>query len=116
MSVSAFLNICGFSRSPVPNKAGLLVGAALACTLFFTIIAQAEANDGTSGPATYPAGGSRSFYIANDTFWRDGEPLQIISGSLHYSRVPPEVRRMHFDVSHYSTAHPKVGAYSELPA
>ena len=31
-----------------------------------------------------------SFKIANDELLRDGKPIQIRSGSLHYSRVPHE--------------------------
>lgn len=36
---------------------------------------------------------TRSFTIAEDKFWKDGQPFQIISGSLHYYRVPPEYWR-----------------------
>ncbi|CDO97907.1 unnamed protein product [Coffea canephora] len=32
----------------------------------------------------------RSFEIADDKFWRDGEQFQIIGGDLHYFRVLPE--------------------------
>lgn len=31
------------------------------------------------------------FEIADDTFWKDGKPFQIIGGDLHYFRVLPEV-------------------------
>jgi hypothetical protein len=31
---------------------------------------------------------ARSFKLHNDTFLVDGKPLQIMSGSIHYSRVP----------------------------
>lgn len=36
--------------------------------------------------------GMRSFSIdyRNDCFRKDGEPFQYISGSIHYSRVPPD--------------------------
>lgn len=30
------------------------------------------------------------FEIADDTFWKDGKPFQIIGGDLHYFRVLPE--------------------------
>ncbi|GAB4842544.1 Beta-galactosidase 17 [Ancistrocladus abbreviatus] len=33
---------------------------------------------------------ARKFEIADDMFWRDGEPFQIIGGDLHYFRVLPE--------------------------
>eukprot|EP00755_Sulcionema_specki_P018290 Sspe_Gene.66532::Locus_39300_Transcript_1_2_Confidence_0.667_Length_1066::g.66532::m.66532/K12309/GLB1, ELNR1; beta-galactosidase len=34
------------------------------------------------------AGAERSFVVRNNQFVKDGVPMQIISGSLHYSRVP----------------------------
>ena len=34
---------------------------------------------------------ARKFEIANDMFWKDGQPFQIIGGDLHYFRVLPEV-------------------------
>lgn len=37
---------------------------------------------------------NRKFEIANDRFWKDGEPFQIIGGDVHYFRVHPEV--LHF--------------------
>jgi len=36
---------------------------------------------------------SRSFRIANDTFWKDGEPFIIRAGSLHYFRIPRQYWR-----------------------
>ncbi|KAM7480561.1 hypothetical protein LguiA_028774 [Lonicera macranthoides] len=33
---------------------------------------------------------NRKFGIANDMFWKDGEPFRIIGGDLHYFRVLPE--------------------------
>ncbi|KAH1219314.1 hypothetical protein AAZX31_13G331100 [Glycine max] len=33
---------------------------------------------------------NRKFEIANDRFWKDGEPFQIIGGDVHYFRVHPE--------------------------
>ncbi|XP_027340911.1 beta-galactosidase 17 isoform X2 [Abrus precatorius] len=33
---------------------------------------------------------NRNFEIADDMFWKDGEPFQIIGGDLHYFRVHPE--------------------------
>ncbi|MBA0807609.1 hypothetical protein Gohar_023403 [Gossypium harknessii] len=35
--------------------------------------------------------GVRKFEIAEDKFWKDGKPFQIIGGDLHYFRVLPEV-------------------------
>ncbi|PIN09321.1 Beta-galactosidase [Handroanthus impetiginosus] len=32
----------------------------------------------------------RKFLIAEDMFWKDGEPFRIIGGDLHYFRVHPE--------------------------
>nr|KJB56911.1 hypothetical protein B456_009G141300 [Gossypium raimondii] len=34
--------------------------------------------------------GVRKFEIAEDKFWKDGKPFQIIGGDLHYFRVLPE--------------------------
>jgi len=34
---------------------------------------------------------ARSFGITNNTFLRDGSPFRILSGSLHYHRVLPEL-------------------------
>ncbi|XP_030968113.1 beta-galactosidase 17-like [Quercus lobata] len=33
---------------------------------------------------------TQKFEIANDMFWKDGQPFQIIGGDLHYFRVLPE--------------------------
>ncbi|KAK7854829.1 beta-galactosidase 17 [Quercus suber] len=33
---------------------------------------------------------AQKFEIANDMFWKDGQPFQIIGGDLHYFRVLPE--------------------------
>lgn len=33
---------------------------------------------------------NKKFEIANDMFWKDGEPFRIIGGDLHYFRVHPE--------------------------
>lgn len=33
----------------------------------------------------------RKFEVAEDMFWKDGEPFQIIGGDVHYFRVLPEV-------------------------
>ncbi|KAK6125040.1 hypothetical protein DH2020_041218 [Rehmannia glutinosa] len=35
-------------------------------------------------------GDERKFEIAEDMFWKDGEPFRIIGGDLHYFRVHPE--------------------------
>lgn len=32
----------------------------------------------------------RSFTIENDRFVKDGTPVQLISGSIHYHRIPPQ--------------------------
>ena len=40
-----------------------------------------------------PSPRSRSFGIENNTFVRDGTPMQILSGELHYSRIHPEYWR-----------------------
>ncbi|KAJ0985524.1 hypothetical protein J5N97_003880 [Dioscorea zingiberensis] len=40
-----------------------------------------------------PKGGDRRFWIADDKFWKDGEPFQIIGGDLHYFRVVPRLLR-----------------------
>ncbi|CAK9179958.1 unnamed protein product [Ilex paraguariensis] len=33
----------------------------------------------------------RKFKIADDMFWKDGEPFRIVGGDLHYFRIIPEV-------------------------
>ncbi|KAI8529665.1 hypothetical protein RHMOL_Rhmol12G0242200 [Rhododendron molle] len=33
---------------------------------------------------------ARKFEIADDMFWKDGKPVQIIGGDLHYFRILPE--------------------------
>ncbi|XP_057771590.1 beta-galactosidase 17 [Salvia miltiorrhiza] len=38
-------------------------------------------------------GYTHKFEIAEDMFWRDGEPFRIIGGDLHYFRVHPEYWR-----------------------
>ncbi|CAN1286585.1 Beta-galactosidase 17 [Linum perenne] len=35
-------------------------------------------------------GDGRAFEIADDKFWKDGNPFQIIGGDLHYFRILPE--------------------------
>lgn len=40
--------------------------------------------------ATFTAVCSRKFEIADDMFWKDGEPFRIIGGDVHYFRVLPE--------------------------
>ncbi|XP_019228567.1 PREDICTED: beta-galactosidase 17 isoform X2 [Nicotiana attenuata] len=35
-------------------------------------------------------GNERKFEIADDMFWKDGKPFQIIGGDVHYFRVLPE--------------------------
>lgn len=36
-------------------------------------------------------GYTHKFEIAEDIFWKDGEPFRILGGDLHYFRVYPEV-------------------------
>ncbi|XP_022715153.1 beta-galactosidase 17-like isoform X2 [Durio zibethinus] len=50
-----------------------------------------------SSPSPSPSSGSRKskidvrkFEIAEDMFWKDGKPFQLIGGDLHYFRVLPE--------------------------
>lgn len=33
----------------------------------------------------------RSFCVSHDEFWLDGQPFQIVSGSMHYFRVHPDL-------------------------
>ena len=40
--------------------------------------------------AAATASADPTFVIENDTFVRNGDPVQLMSGSIHYSRVPPE--------------------------
>ncbi|KAK7325113.1 hypothetical protein VNO77_29199 [Canavalia gladiata] len=46
----------------------------------------------SSHPLTHshPNKADRKFEIADDMFWKDGQPFQIIGGDLHYFRVHPE--------------------------
>ncbi|XP_058780617.1 beta-galactosidase 17-like [Vicia villosa] len=39
---------------------------------------------------SHPKKVRRKFEIADDMFWKDGEPFRIIGGDLHYFRVHPE--------------------------
>ncbi|KAI5413772.1 variant 2, Beta-galactosidase 17 [Lathyrus oleraceus] len=39
---------------------------------------------------SHPKKVHRKFEIADDMFWKDGEPFRIIGGDLHYFRVHPE--------------------------
>ncbi|OAE20031.1 hypothetical protein AXG93_2584s1150 [Marchantia polymorpha subsp. ruderalis] len=39
--------------------------------------------------------GAKSFYIANDTFYKDGSPFRILGGDLHYFRVHPQASPSH---------------------
>ncbi|WIA37889.1 hypothetical protein OEZ86_014736 [Tetradesmus obliquus] len=51
----------------------------------------------TSAPLnTAPAAtgnASRSFTISNDRFMKDGAPFRLLSGSVHYNRIPPDLWR-----------------------
>lgn len=38
----------------------------------------------------FPTLGQRSFTIDNDAFLKNGEPITLISASIHYHRIPPE--------------------------
>ena len=38
-----------------------------------------------------PVGANPTFEIANGRFERDGKPFRIMAGSIHYSRVVPEL-------------------------
>ncbi|KAK9843639.1 hypothetical protein WJX81_000575 [Elliptochloris bilobata] len=42
----------------------------------------------TPGPAPAPIP-KRTFTIVNNRFTKDGKPLRLISGSIHYHRIPP---------------------------
>lgn len=47
-------------------------------------------------PNTAPAAtgnASRSFTISNDRFMKDGAPFRLLSGSVHYNRIPPDLWR-----------------------
>src|SRR6185437_10359705 len=46
-----------------------------------------------AGPAATQTGANHSFQIAKGAFLLDGKPLQIISGELHYARIPREYWR-----------------------
>lgn len=39
-------------------------------------------------PTINPPG--RTFGIENDRFMLDGQPVQLLSGSVHYNRIPPD--------------------------
>uniref|UniRef100_A0A2P2KCG9 beta-galactosidase n=1 Tax=Rhizophora mucronata TaxID=61149 RepID=A0A2P2KCG9_RHIMU len=41
-------------------------------------------------PTRHMKANDRGFEIANDKFWKDGVPFQIIGGDLHYFRIVPE--------------------------
>ena len=59
-----------------------LFWSSIAVAGFLVLCGAATDSDSTSA--------TRSFVIANDTFYKDGEAFQIRAGCIHYSRVPEE--------------------------
>lgn len=53
-----------------------------------TASAASATNSNAQTPVQQP---QRSFIIDNDQFMRDGQPFQILSGSIHYHRIPPDL-------------------------
>jgi len=64
------------------------------CLLFAAWCAQAALSLARAMPVVAPGGaardlsGERSFVVRSDAFWRDGQRVQVVSGELHYFRVP----------------------------
>jgi len=59
-------------------------------TLLTTVLALATLP--TIGKQTTP---THTFTIEGDHFALDGEPFKVLSGELHYSRIPREFARVH---------------------
>jgi hypothetical protein len=45
----------------------------------------------SAGSSSSSSNASRSFIISNDMFMKDGVPFRLISGSVHYNRIPPDL-------------------------
>jgi hypothetical protein len=64
------------------------------CLLLAAWCAQAALPLARAMPLVSPGGvardrsGERSFVVRSDAFWRDGQRVQVVSGELHYFRVP----------------------------
>jgi hypothetical protein len=46
----------------------------------------------------------RSFLIEHDSFYRDGEKVQLLAGSIHYFRVHPQVKHQSTPANSFSKA------------
>jgi hypothetical protein len=56
-----------------------------------TIATPLHANPCPKEARTTGTNSSRSFTISNDRFMKDGVPFRLVSGSLHYNRIPPDL-------------------------
>ncbi|KAG0494242.1 hypothetical protein HPP92_005236 [Vanilla planifolia] len=63
-------------------------------SLGFFVLANAYLSNVSSSHGSLPLGFRKekinSFKIDNDMFWKDGEPIHLIGGDLHYFRVLPK--------------------------
>nr|XP_029121154.1 beta-galactosidase 8 isoform X2 [Elaeis guineensis] len=74
------------------SKKGLKLLLALLTTVTLTSFAPALAPFPVLSSSRHylSSGNDRGFWIADDMFWKDGQPFQIIGGDVHYFRVLPE--------------------------
>lgn len=83
--------------APAMKRHVLAVALLAAAAAALCAPAAAAAAAVSRSPAADDAGGTaraeRSFAVEDDAFWLDGRRTQLLSGSLHYSRVPHEARR-----------------------
>ena len=74
------------------HRRKFLTSSAAVLTLWNVPSRVARENEGASGPALLPSAGAQAaphtFGYAGEHFLLDGEPFLIISGEMHYPRVP----------------------------
>jgi len=74
------------------NRRKFLRGSGVALALWNLLCRVTNEEEGASGPALLPSGtaqaASHTFGYAGERFLLDGEPFLIISGEMHYPRVP----------------------------
>jgi beta-galactosidase len=78
-----------FLRPPLEALLAVLVVATIVTALTSLSVATAAAQGGTE----YRPGGKRTFALGKEEFLLDGKPFQIISGEMHFARIPREYWR-----------------------
>ena len=62
-------------------------------TLMLLLLSMVSSSSSSSPPPSHPQDNPPSFVLRNDSFVRDGVEFQLIGGSMHYARCPPELWR-----------------------